>query len=221
MRLYIYNPALQCYCDRVSSVIRIELHKNSADVTFHCVITDMKPVSDDLVRATCSYLFQDLNFTFCQLGASRMERDLRFDGRKNAILPGVYGPDRCQKFFAKRRFQEVSHGPRLKGTNGLNVTLVRREHNDPRGGMRFSQYLDHVNSTHIRQTEIQKHDVRLDGLKEPYGFRTSGGLADKGHVRLAANHGCEALKEHRVIVDDDDSNSLVHVCSEHPVLFFR
>jgi hypothetical protein len=24
-----------------------------------------------------------------------------------------------------------------------------------------------------------------------------------------------------VIVDDDDSNSLVHVCSEHPVLFFR
>ena len=64
----------------------------------------------------------------------------------------------------------------------------------------------HVEAGHVRQVQVEQHDVGGRFLEAIEGFLARGGLADDAKVGLGIDHGAQAGAHHLVVIHDYDGS---------------
>src|SRR5271165_2942600 len=119
-------------------------------------------------------------------------------------------PYHVDQFFRGHALESVTVGSGLQGAPDIDIAFESCDGNDT-GIVEFGEDRDHrVDAAHVGQSDIHQSDV---GPKLTELLQRSGagcGFTGQRHIRLAVDHGGEALAEQRVVVNDQDANGPIH-----------
>ena len=103
-------------------------------------------------------------------------------------------------------FDQVVEGPALHGRDDRVQILEGRDHDHRRVGRQAANPVEHLESAHVRQADVQEHHVRVQRVQVAKGFLARG---TRGHdVRASKGHG-QAVADGLLVVDDEQG--IVHV----------
>lgn len=203
------------------AIVRIELEKNASNVALHGVIADVKPVSDDLVRASGCDLLQDFDLALRQSGTGSVLRNLKLHFGEDPTLSRMDCAHRRKKIATKCGFEKITPCSGSQSPHRLNVTLVGRQDNDLRFWMRFANHTDHFNPADVRQPKIQERDIGPDRLVKPNRLLPRFSRTREDHVGLAPNHRRQSLLQDRVVINNQDGYLMDRCSFGHQVSFQR
>jgi hypothetical protein len=193
----------------VSAIIGVKFEKDPTYMIFYRVITDLETVRDDLVGAPGGNVLKDRKFALRQRVTLCVLRQFQCNLREYAMLTRMNSPYRFQQVTTKSGLEQIAHGAGLDCACRLDVSLIGGQDNDFCLGISFTKSADYVNAVHVGQSKIQQSDVWMMLLKEIDRLLPIFCLCDKHHVAFAGNHCRESLAQRRVVVYDQNTNSLV------------
>src|SRR5262245_43370864 len=129
----------------------------------------------------------------------------------NSFLSSVDMPDTFHDFLRWHVLEQISASPRIQGTVNFSVSFKSGKDYHP-SFREFLKNADHaIYAIPIREPKVHQRDVRLNFTKLLKGIVRGGSLADENHVRLAVDDHTDSFAEQRMVVDTQNTNSLLNI----------
>src|SRR5580704_5655845 len=145
-----YDSALDCNGYRMSAVIGTEFRKNRLHMAFHGLLSNGKMRRDNFIRVACSDFKEHFQFA-----RGKSVRRMMFSHRKsnlrwNSLLAGVHAADCIYEIPPQSAFEQVSAGSCIESLSGLDITFIRRQHDDASIGKFLSNRDGRDDAIHLR-----------------------------------------------------------------------
>src|SRR5580692_6611103 len=162
-----YDAALDCNGYRMSAVVGSEFSKDRLHMAFHSLFSNGKMRRNNFIRVACSDFKEHFQFARGKSVRRMMFSHGKSNLRWNSLLARVHAADGIYEILPQSAFEEVPAGSCIESLGGLDITFIRRQHDDASIGKFFSNCDGRDDAIHLWHHYIHECYV---GMQLAEGF---------------------------------------------------
>ena len=128
-------------------------------MTFHSLFSNGKMRRDNFIRVACSDFKEHFQFAF-----GKSVRRIMFSHRKsnlrwNSLLASMHAADCIYEILPQSAFEQVSTSSGIESLSGLDITFIRRQHDDASIRKFLANSHGRDDAIHLRHHQIHERYV--------------------------------------------------------------
>src|SRR5262249_32583543 len=178
------------------------------NVHFHRLFRDEEFFSNISIAISPSQLAKNLHFALGKLLVAVMFSQIGRDLGRNSLFPGMDLANCLQQFVGRHTLQHITTSSGFEGALNLHIPGKGGEHDDA-SIREFRPNADHgIDASHVGKLQVHDRYVRLVLGEAPDSLTPTGSVTNQHHVGLILNDGGKTFVQKRMVVNDQNSNSI-------------